>query len=334
MNKTILTATFLSFLLPGWLHSQETKPVSAETSPPSPVEDLYTNVYTVPPSFLSTDRSSSNDRKTARQILEEEAGIEFGPGASVMWGGPTSQLVIRNTAEQMEILEAYLDTIRLHGKFRQLHILFEAIEVEMEDFSGWLQENHLENDATDLRRTVQEWIDNSDAVVLESSTLTARSGQRAKVESVEKFVYPTEYDPPEIPNKLALSDGAESPATAVVPTAFETRNLGHTFEVDSVLDSTGTAIFVNLAPEMVTLTGYSYWPREETDVLFRESMPTFYSMKIHTQLTVWSGRYGYVGSTRPHETKNKRTRKPLVLQFIRVDVGSVGGIGKDEEVEK
>ena len=80
---------------------------------------------------------------------------------------------------------------------------------------------------------------------------------------------------------------------------------------------------LNMAPEIVELTGYDHWPPENELPMFTVSMPRFYSMKITTQVTMVRGRYTFVGTTRPHKPAVEGRKKPIVLNFVRADVGGV-----------
>ncbi|MGY8641331.1 MAG: M56 family metallopeptidase [Verrucomicrobiales bacterium] len=76
-------------------------PLSTKTS------ELYTNSYQVPPTFHKSGNSNS---ETAIEILEE-AGITFPPGGSAIYNAKNSQLIVRNTSDQMELVEAFLDSL-------------------------------------------------------------------------------------------------------------------------------------------------------------------------------------------------------------------------------
>lgn len=314
---------------------------SKEPSPPAATtagakEAMFTNVYTIPPEFFDSSQInpgrdpfsvSESDSgvgvgkgKPMKELLEAE-GIAFPEGASVIYPGSTGQLVIRNTRDELAKVEAYLATI-LPKPEKQLFIILEMIEVNHTDFSEWLLLNRMEQDATGLRRIVQDWVREGRGTILETTTVMARSGQRAKVESIDEYIYPTEYDPPEIPNEVTLSDGATAPITGVTPTAFETRNLGVTLEVDPVLGADESTIELNLAPERVELAGFSEWSSEKIDELFKTTQPTFHTMKTTTQVTVADGGYVLLGTTRPlHPAIPERT-DALVLNFVRVDVST------------
>ncbi|MEM7699575.1 MAG: LysM peptidoglycan-binding domain-containing protein [Verrucomicrobiota bacterium] len=106
--------------------------------------DLYTNTYVVPPTFLSGPQAHQwrdpfeepampRTRATAKQILEQ-AGITFGEGASAVYNPSTSQLIVRNTQDQMELVEAYIDSIRsgvevqIYITWREVYLSDEALE--------------------------------------------------------------------------------------------------------------------------------------------------------------------------------------------------------------
>lgn len=73
-----------------------------------PLTELYTNVYQVTPDFL---KSGGKEATTVLEILKN-AGITFPEGASAIFNPETSQLIIRNTADQMELVEAYMLSLK------------------------------------------------------------------------------------------------------------------------------------------------------------------------------------------------------------------------------
>lgn len=70
-------------------------------------QDLFTNTYQVPPTFLKIGSSMAT---TAKEILEE-AGILFPPGGSAIYNPKSSHLIVRNTTDQMEVVEIFLESI-------------------------------------------------------------------------------------------------------------------------------------------------------------------------------------------------------------------------------
>ena len=105
-------------------------------------KDLYTNVYVVPPTFLNGGPGSSGwkpidpfeqakplvPRKTAKEILQN-AGIVFGEGASAIYNPKTSQLIVRNTQDQMELVEAYIESLR-SGVEKQIYVTIKEVVVD------------------------------------------------------------------------------------------------------------------------------------------------------------------------------------------------------------
>ena len=271
--------------------------------------------------FAAPAPGSAAGAMSPRKALEK-IGIEFGPGASATYNPNTLHLIVRNTVEQLDLISLYVAHVDAQRE-KQVHIIWEMIEVEHAEFSDWLFENRLTTDGTALRKWAQEKVDKGDGAIIESALVTARSGQRAKAESIHEFIYPTEFDPPEIPNEVELKGKAKAPITAVTPTAYETRNVGTTIEVDPVIGSDNTTIDLNLAPEKVELDGYSIWPHEDIDPLFKQRMPTFYTMRITTQITLTDGNYGFLGTTRPLHNAVEDIEDPIVLSFVRADIGVV-----------
>ncbi len=100
-------------------------------------------------------------------------------------------------------------------------------------------------------------------------SVTTRSGQAASIKLVDEFIYPTEYDPPELPqaggvtididpNGEIIITPSESPTivTPANPTAFETRDLGISLEVLPVADANRRFVNVTLNPAVTELDGF------------------------------------------------------------------------------
>lgn len=119
-------------------------------------EELYTNVYVVPPTFLSATldgagppedpfadpatkgeegdgEASSLPRPTAKGVLEN-AGITFGSGSSAIYNPSTSQLIIRNTQAQMELVEAYIDSL-VNNVEKQIYLTFREVSFQGNPFA-------------------------------------------------------------------------------------------------------------------------------------------------------------------------------------------------------
>jgi len=408
-----------------------------------PDADLFNNTYVVPPNFLSMGDSGGGGgggggggvadpfadpgdgggggipiRPTAKQILEG-AGITFTGGGSATYIPTTSQLVVRNTQDQMELLEAFIESI-ITGVEKQIYITSSFVEIAETDTeelgfdwlmgpfnfgstprvfgSGGTTGNQVGGAVNDfsfvnpgtglpvgnspvtsgLRSGAQAISGNSiDALIaaaagsgapgsqlapavfgisgvfsdpqfqlmiralnqrkgtdlLSAPSVMARSGQRAKVEVVREFIYPTEYDPPEIPNTFgAVTDGGPGgtggafPVTPATPTAFETRNTGVTLEVEPVLGNDEYTVDLTLAPEVVEFSGFINYgsPIQTTSVNAlgiptpvvltenRIQMPVFDTRKVATRVTIWDGQTVALGGLIREDIQDVEDKVPII----------------------
>ncbi|MDG2122858.1 MAG: hypothetical protein P8J87_04125, partial [Verrucomicrobiales bacterium] len=141
-------------------------------------------------------------------------------------------------------------------------------------------------DATPLRAQLQKLITKKRATLNDSAYIVTRSGQRAKSESVKEWIYPTQLTPPEIPQKLSATiDPGATIKTHGSHTAFETRNVGTTVEIDPIIGADNVTIDVNIAPEIITLGGTNYIGQKESHV----GQPIFYAVKDSTAFSSHDG---------------------------------------------
>ncbi len=94
------------------------------------------------------------------------------------------------------------------------------------------------------------------ADILQKPSTIARSGERTKIEIIEEFMYPTEYEPPELPTTVGASGSAVAPVSPATPTAFVTRNVGITLEVEPTVGPNKKFIELSIAPELVEFEGF------------------------------------------------------------------------------
>ncbi|GEP42119.1 hypothetical protein BGE01nite_14100 [Brevifollis gellanilyticus] len=106
-------------------------------------------------------------------------------------------------------------------------------------------------------------------LVAKPSVIT-KSGQKASVEIVRELIYPTEFDPPQIPtnvgnnNTVTIINGVIQPqappppipVTPTTPTAFETRRVGVVLDVEPVISEDGRSVDVTLTPEFTEFVGF------------------------------------------------------------------------------
>ncbi|MGL5017811.1 MAG: Amuc_1098 family type IV pilus outer membrane protein [Luteolibacter sp.] len=92
-------------------------------------------------------------------------------------------------------------------------------------------------------------------ILAQPATVT-RSGQSSNIEIVREFIYPTEYEPPELPNTVGSNFGGVTPVTPATPTAFETKEVGITLEILPVVDASKQYITVTLNPIFSDFLGF------------------------------------------------------------------------------
>ncbi len=157
------------------------------------------------------------------------------------------------------------------------------------------------------------------------TVLRSKSGQKAIAESISEQIYPTEYEPPELPNSVGVAivppavkdvptpvpdteklkdardvgsyNGIQTPAT---PTSFQTRNIGVTFEIEPTLDETGKILDVSVFPGHVALVGHTAAGQGLSAI----EMPVFETQSLHTASTLHINQPFLLGTVnRPPNSK-------------------------------
>lgn len=174
--------------------------------------------------------------------------------------------------------------------------------------------------------------------LMSAPSVTTKSGQRATVEVVREFLYPTEFDPPEIPQQfgsigqttlgggLGGTQSGSFPVTPTTPTTFEMRPVGVRMEVDPVLGADGYTIDLNLAPEVTEFEGFINYgsPIQTTstnalgnpvaNVLTPNiiNQPVFSSRKVTTAVTIWDGQTVAMGGLIREDVQNVEDKVPVL----------------------
>jgi hypothetical protein len=188
------------------------------------------------------------------------------------------------------------------------------------------------SDATALRRTVAELVKGGEASILETMMVVARSGQKATSESIREFIYPTEYEPPEVP--MPKNKGNLTPddlkalwmmATPATPTAFETKNLGSRLEVDVTISPDDGLIDLRVIPEIIWHTGNDVWVERKDGLgnVSKIEMPGFYKVSVNTAITCVPGQYNLVAALSPKDQNGVTDMTRKVMVFVKCDVEAV-----------
>ncbi|MFL6529043.1 MAG: Amuc_1098 family type IV pilus outer membrane protein [Chthoniobacterales bacterium] len=183
--------------------------------------------------------------------------------------------------------------------------------------------------------------------LLSAPRVTTKSGQRAEIQIVREFRYPTQFQPPQIPQSvgsnfgnggssifnpltgLFTSSGGSSgafPVTPTTPTAFETRNTGVMLEVEPVVGPDGVTIDLNLVPQVVEFEGFINYgspiQTTSTNILGQQvvnvltpniiNQPIFSTRKVTTSVSVWDGQTVVLGGLMREDVQKTEDRTPII----------------------
>ena len=173
--------------------------------------------------------------------------------------------------------------------------------------------------------------------LMSAPSVTTKPGARATMEVTREFIYPTEYDPPEIPQTFGNTGGGgifggggggggSFPVTPANPTAFDVRNVGVTMEVEPNVDADGFTISLNIAPEVVEFEGFINYgspiqtsatnalgqPVQVTLTDNRILQPVFSVRSMQTNVTIWDGQTVAVGGLIREDVQETNDKVPFL----------------------
>jgi general secretion pathway protein D len=175
--------------------------------------------------------------------------------------------------------------------------------------------------------------------LLSAPRVTTKSGQRAVIEIIREFRYPTEFDPPQIPQNfgntgngggiggVTLQLPGSFPVTPTTPTSFETRNTGVTLEVEPVVGPDGYTIDLSLVPQVVEFEGFINYgsPITSTSVNLLTgapvqnvitpnviNQPIFSTRKVTTSVSVFDGQTVVLGGLMREDVQKVEDKTPVL----------------------
>ncbi|PYL53140.1 MAG: type II and III secretion system protein [Verrucomicrobia bacterium] len=362
------------------------------------------------------------NREGAREFLESQ-GVPFPPGASAHFLPQSSRLIVRNTADNLELVDAIVEQASVAGP-KQVEIEAKFIEINQNNLKelgfDWLLGqfnigNHrvfgsggtagtapavnsadypfvppgssnpvgqfpvtAGNRSGDLAISANAidallfptmgssslapgifglsgvFTDPQFQVViralnqkkgidlLSAPKITTKSGQRAVIEIVREFRYPTLFTEPKVPDIQGRGSSTSTSTTIALPVVgpstpsnFETRNTGVTLEVEPVVGPDGVTIDLNLVPQVVefegfinygspiktvnpallgfspsTLLGTTTEAITLTDNVINQ--PIFSTRKVTTSVTVWNGQTVVLGGLMREDVQKVEDRTPFL----------------------
>jgi hypothetical protein len=185
---------------------------------------------------------------------------------------------------------------------------------------GILNEEHANNL---LRKLAQQ----KGVNLMSAPSVTTRSGQKATVEVVREFIYPTEFDPPRQATKT-------EPLIPTTPTAFEMKPVGVRMEVVPTL-AEGGSIDLTVTPEATSFEGFMEYgsPITHEGKVVSENkiqQPIFHTMKTTASFVVEPGQsvvFGGLGGpdATPLTSRMPKT-KDLVFFIIQANAVEPGKV--------
>ena len=307
----------------------------AKNSPTTPTlpgdpNEISTQQMRVPPTFLYEGSGSDNtidpfapsegqrQVNTTQDTLSKALGIEFPEGTYAHYDPRTGALAVRHHPAVIKAVNLYIGSIS-GGQEKQVLVRVEIFQMPLHEAMRMqrLAESSADNTKVwdQVRRAAEDPNDPTEAVT--SVSLHARSGQRAKTEDQSEFIYPTEID---------WSKEKE----AIVPAAFETRNVGTILEVDPVIGADDVTIDLNFAFEHhtapPTMHAINIASPDKGTELTAVQMPEFHCKRITTQITAYDGTTQLIGVWRPTGKPEYQTSKIMQLAFLRVAIQKIGGV--------
>ncbi|PYK29754.1 MAG: type II and III secretion system protein, partial [Verrucomicrobia bacterium] len=180
--------------------------------------------------------------------------------------------------------------------------------------------------------------------LLSAPKITTKSGQRAVIEIVREFRYPTQFTEPKVPDIQGRGSSSSTTTTIALPVVgpstpsnFETRNTGVTLEVEPVVGPDGITIDLNLVPQVVEFEGFINYGSPiktvnpallgflgvPTTILgtANESItltdnvinqPIFSTRKVTTSVSVWDGQTVVLGGLMREDVQKVEDRTPFL----------------------
>ncbi|MEX1120107.1 MAG: Amuc_1098 family type IV pilus outer membrane protein, partial [Terrimicrobiaceae bacterium] len=162
--------------------------------------------------------------------------------------------------------------------------------------------------------------------------VTTKSGQRATIEIIREFRYPSEYD---LPQTTSIAGSVLTPVVPTTPTSFETKNVGITLEVEPTVGPDNFSIDLILAPRVVEFEGFINYgspistvatvvadpfsippiPTTSATVLLTENIinrPVFSTREVTTEVTVYDGQTIVLGGLMREDIQKVQDKVPIL----------------------
>ncbi len=263
-------------------------------------DTLFEAQFVVDPVVFSFSNSSVADPDPFREpvvasadeplnILEslERAGITFGVGTSAKYHSKSKTLVVVQTRDQIELIEAYLDSICISEE-KEILVRFEIYRLPLLGGIEALESASAQGDDTPERWALLQAARERKATLLAAPAILCRSGQRAKVSEVQA-------------ERVKESDHSEDDVAAEENVAPDQNTLIE-LEVDPVLGADEFTIDIN------------------SELVFRSEDRPEVARSLTAQTSLLDGSWKLIG------TWNVGSNE-MILIFLTANVARIGDYG-------
>ncbi len=176
-----------------------------------------------------------------------------------------------------------------------------------------------------------------------SPSVTTKSGLKATAEVTQEFIYPTEFDPPRLPQggtRVRAGPRPQMIATPTTPTAFEMRKTGVLVEVEPVISEDGRTVELTISPQVTEFEGFvnygspiyvpasldvlpiqlstgatGYVPLSSPDELITPNyilQPVFKVQKVNTAVKIYDGATVVLGGVKIENRQMVEDKVPIL----------------------
>jgi hypothetical protein len=271
----------------------------------------------------------------------KSAGVPFPEGASANYLVSTHELVVRNTPENMTILEEWIE--RPTPAPRSIVVTAQVVEADAGLLRRLAAENAPFADHRPAWEAVIQAVAGGTARVLRTASLPVRSGNRALCTAGRSHSHPTGASVRPLLSRDAGSDddgdgvgsGFISSGGPILAFDFDQRLVGFTFEVDPVIGPDGSMIDVNYHATYSYAAPARERPRTtgaDGAEILDPGATSFHQAVSSGVMAILNGAVRMAGLWSPAAGDDDGAARPGVLQalFIRaetVEVPAGGGGG-------
>ncbi len=210
----------------------------------------------------------------------------------------------------------------------------EFIDVSHEQLTSLMYGPKTSANDGELRQQVAQFVKDGKANIVETLLCIAKPGQKASTEAVEEIIYPTEYEPAQMPGKLEFKTKEEAEkskaeprdyVTGPTPTAWETRNVGSTLEIEPSIAEDAKTIDLRFVPEIIYHVGNTVWAEwKDSHGNAPVQMPTFYTVRLNASVTLGAGQYLMAAVMSPKNKDGATDFSRKLMIFVKADILTVG----------